>query len=215
MIHELALALQLVVTGAIVDRPAYRNTPPDLLKLRQVSLSGDGEPTHCPNFQEAAEAVVHLRARGLFPFFKIVLITNASGLDRSEVQAGLQLLTPQDEVWAKLDAGTQEYMDRVNKPECPLEKILENILQVARQRPLIIQSLFALIDGVGPSESEIHAYVQRLKTLKDAGAAINLVQIYSATRPTPHSECSHLPLNRLSAIARKVREETGLKAEVF
>jgi len=54
-----------------------------------------------------------------------------------------------------------------------------------------------------------------LKDLKDAGAQINLVQIYSATRPTAHIECSHLPLKSLSRIAQRVKSETGLKAEVF
>ena len=41
---------------------------------------------------------------------------------------------------------------------------------------------------------EIDQYIQRLRELKDAGAMISLVQIYSATRPTAHSECGHLPL---------------------
>jgi hypothetical protein len=80
---------------------------------------------------------------------------------------------------------------------------------------VIIQSLFPAINGEGPSRSEIEAYTGRLKDLKDAGAKISLVQIYSATRPTPHSECGHLPLRVLSMIAERVREVAGLKAEVF
>jgi hypothetical protein len=47
------------------------------------------------------------------------------------VVRGLGLFTSRDEVWAKLEAGTQEYMDRVNRPACPLEKILANILFTA------------------------------------------------------------------------------------
>jgi hypothetical protein len=96
-----------------------------------------------------------------------------------------------------------------------IEKILVNILGLARQRPVIIQSLFPAINGEGPPASEIDAYVQRLKELKEAGAQIPLVQIYSATRPTSHPECGHLPLRNLFAIARRVRETSGLKAEVF
>jgi wyosine [tRNA(Phe)-imidazoG37] synthetase (radical SAM superfamily) len=180
-----------------------------------VALSGDGEPTLCPNFIEAVEAVIHLRMRGRFPFFKLVLITNASGLDRTEVEQGLRLFTSHDEVWAKLEAGTQAYMSSMNKTSVAIEKILANILGLARQRPVIIQSLFPAINGEGPPASEIEAYVQRLKELKEAGAQIPLVQIYSATRPTSHPECGHLPLRTLFAIARRVRETSGLKAEVF
>jgi hypothetical protein len=106
-------------------------------------------------------------------------------------------------------------MDRVNKPDCTLEKFLANIQRLAHQRPIIIQSLFPLLNSLEPPESEIEAYVQRLKELKISGAQISLVQIYSATRPTPHSECSHLSLRSLSLIARRVRDVTGLKAEVF
>ena len=51
--------------------------------------------------------------------------------------------------------------------------------------------------------------------LYENGAQISLVEIYSATRPTPHSECGHLPLKSLSRIAQAVRNATGLKAEVF
>jgi hypothetical protein len=127
----------------------------------------------------------------------------------------LRLFTPRDEVWAKLEAGTQEYMNHVNRPGCPIEKILANILFVARQRPVIIQSLFPSINGESPPASEIEAFVGRLGALKGAGAQIPLVQLYSATRPTPHSECGHLPLRTLSHIAQRVRDATGLKAEVF
>lgn len=215
MLRELERTLALIHDGELRERPRYQRVPAELLELRHVTLSGDGEPTLCPNFIEAVEAVVHLRAHRRFPFFKLVLITNASGLDRPEVAEALQLLTPRDEVWAKLDAGTQDYMDCVNRPDCPLEKILANILRLARQRPVVIQSLFASINGKGPSALEIEAYVQRLTDLKAAGAQIPLVQIYSATRPQAQPECGHLPLRTLSDIAERVRAVSGLSAEVF
>jgi wyosine [tRNA(Phe)-imidazoG37] synthetase (radical SAM superfamily) len=215
MIVELERTLERVRSGGLRELPFYRNVPPELMQLRHVALSGDGEPTLCPNFEEAVEAVVHLRARGRTPFFELVLLTNASGFDRPEVLQGLSLFTPRDEIWAKLEAGTQEYMNRLNRPDGALEKIMANILALARRRPVVIQSVFPSIDGQGPSTAEIEAYVERLRELKAAGAQIPLVQIYSATRPTPHSECGHLPLRTLSMIARRVREGAGLRAEVF
>src|SRR5439155_21398946 len=109
----------------------------------QVALSGDGEPTLAPHFLDAVRAVVHVRALGKFPFFKMVLITNATGLDLPHVRESLKLFTQQDEIWAKLDAGTQSRMDVVNHPDCSLEKVLKNILLIAKQRPVIIHSIFA------------------------------------------------------------------------
>jgi wyosine [tRNA(Phe)-imidazoG37] synthetase (radical SAM superfamily) len=220
---ELRKMLALSVEGRVHELPGYQNVPQELLLLKSVALSGDGEPTLCPTFHEAVQVVVHLRAQGEFPFFKIILITNASGLHLPQVQLGLQLFTAQDEIWAKLDAGTQSYMDRINRPKpstvnCPnvsLQLVLDNILKLGRQRPVIIQSLFAMVDGEEPPSDEIEQYVQRLKELKQAGANISLVQVYSAHRPSIRAICSHLPLKTLSRIAQRVRESTGLKAEVF
>jgi hypothetical protein len=131
------------------------------------------------------------------------------------VQRGLEFFGPGDEIWAKLDGGTQPYLDAVNRPDVRLDKILDNIVLVARRRSVVIQSLFPAILGVGPHPAEIDAYVQRLRELKARGAQIALVQIYSATRPTPNSAHGHLPLKVLSGIAQKVRQRTGLKADVF
>jgi wyosine [tRNA(Phe)-imidazoG37] synthetase (radical SAM superfamily) len=215
MVDELQRTLALAYSGELRDFPDFHNTPANLLELRHVALSGDGEPTLSPNFLDAIRAVVHIRALGRFPFFKIVLITNATGLDLAAVQAGLKLFTQQDEIWAKMEAGTQAYMEKVNHPGCSLDKIQANILLAARQRPVVIQSLFPLLNDEEPAAEEIGRYAHRLKELKQAGAQIPLVQIYSATRPTIQSSCGHLPLNTLAGIAQRVREVSGLKAEVF
>jgi wyosine [tRNA(Phe)-imidazoG37] synthetase (radical SAM superfamily) len=215
MVEELRRTLTFVHSNQIRQSPAYSTLPAGLLELRHVALSGDGEPTLCPNFTEAMEAIVHIRALGAFPFYKLVLVTNATGLDLAPVQESLSLLTRQDEVWAKLDVGTQAAMDKVNRPQVPLEKVLANILMLGRKRPVIIQSLFPLLDRKEPSEEEIEQYARRLEELKASGAMISLVQIYSATRPMAHSVCGHLPLKSLSHIAQAVRSATGLRVEVY
>lgn len=214
MIDELQKTLELVHTGSLRG-VGYQGVPEELLSLKEVALSGDGEPTLCPNFSRIVEPIVHLRSLELFPFFKIVLITNGSGLHLPDVQAGLALLSPRDEVWAKLDAGTQAYMDAINRPEVPLDFILKNILALAKKRPVIIQSLFAEVNGAQPSDDEIEEFAKRLLWLKDSGADIPLVQIYSAHRPAINRCVVHLPLRTLSQIAKRVREVSGLRTEVF
>ena len=212
---ELKAMLQLVQQGRARELPGYQSVPAELLELKEVALSGDGEPTMCPNFAEVVQAVVHLRAQISFPSFTVVVITNATGLDQPTVRRGLHFLTPQDEVWAKLDVGTQEAMQRINRTTVSLKKVLHNILLLARERPVVIQSLFPMIAGIGPSDEEIEEYVQRLRELKDGGAQISLVQVYSAHRPAILTHCGHLQLKHLSRIVHRVRDVTGLKAEVF
>jgi wyosine [tRNA(Phe)-imidazoG37] synthetase (radical SAM superfamily) len=213
MATELRRTIHAVQQGLLRQRPWYQFLPAELLQLRHVALSGDGEPTLAPNFIEAVEAVVRVRALG--GFFKIVLITNGTGLDQPEVLRGLDFLTKSDEIWIKLDGGTQAFVDKINRPNVPLEKILANILLVGRQRPVVIQSLFPAIHGEEPPFEEIREYATRLKELKAGGAQISLVQIYSAARPGIHAEWGHLPLRVLSQIAQTVRQIAGLRAEVF
>ena len=213
MEKELGETLELVQGGWLRQWSRYAKLPAELLQVRHVALSGDGEPTLSANFVEGTRAVLHLRHTGR-PF-KVVLVTNSTSLDRTEAREGLALLGPHDEVWAKLDGGTQEYINRVNGANVSLEKILKNILAVARQRPVVIQSLFPEIEGEEPAATEIFEYARRLKELKDEGAQIPIVQIYSVARPSARQGCRHLPLKTLSAIAKTVRSVTGLRTEVF
>ncbi len=212
---ELSHALALVKAGSLLKHAYFSGLPEEMVRLAHVAISGDGEPTLCPNFAEAVEGIVHLRAAGLAPYFKVVLVTNATALDRDGVRAGLRLFTRADEVWAKLDAGTQEGMDRINRGSVPLEKVLQNILEVGRQRPVVVQSLFVELDGLLPDRAELCAYAERLNALKTGGANIPLVQIYSATRPHHSRRCRHLSLRVLSEIATLVHQITGLRVEVF
>jgi wyosine [tRNA(Phe)-imidazoG37] synthetase (radical SAM superfamily) len=212
---ELENLLSLTHEQRLRELPYFQSVPQELLALKSVALSGEGEPTLSPQFEEIVREVIHVRSQGKFPFFKLVLITNTSGLDLPEVRHGLQLLTSRDEIWAKLDVGTQEYMNVVNRSSLSLEKVLANILRVGRERSLIIQSLFPLLNGQEPRPEEIESYVMNLRNLKENGARISLVQVYSAHRPSHHPQCGHLPLKSLSRIAHRVREATGIPAEVF
>jgi len=158
-----------------------------------------------------------LRVRSQRPrYLKIVLISNTAGLFLPPVQRGWRQLAQEDEVWLKLEAGTQHYQQLINRPDhLKLKNVMANILQIGRERPVVIQSLFPLLDGEEPGPDEIDGYVHRLQELMAGGAQISLVQIYSAHRPAQNPNCRHLPLNSLSRIARQVREKTGLRAEVF
>jgi wyosine [tRNA(Phe)-imidazoG37] synthetase (radical SAM superfamily) len=109
MTAELKEMLGMVSQRRLREIPWFSNLPGELLELKEVALSDNGEPTLCPGVAKVVKTVTRLREE-LTQHFKIVLITNTTGLNRLEVQRGLRLLSPWDEVWVKLDAGTQEYM---------------------------------------------------------------------------------------------------------
>jgi wyosine [tRNA(Phe)-imidazoG37] synthetase (radical SAM superfamily) len=215
MAAELVKMLGLAQEGRLREMPFYRSVPEELLQVREVTLSGQGEPTLCPQFAEVVEAVIHVRAQGRLPYFKLILITNGSGLHLPEVRQGLRWFNSSDEIWVKFEAGTQEHMNRIHRTEVPLKKVMANILKLGQQRSIVLQSLFPLFEDRGPSEEEIESFLQRLVELKSQGAQIALVQVYSAHRPTTHPQCGHLPLRTLSQLAQRIKTTTGLRAEVF
>jgi len=215
MVAELKQTVRLVLADNLREFPHFGNLPTELLQLRYVLLGGQGEPTLCPNFCEALQAIIQPRTLGELPFIKLVLATNATGLDRSDVRESIKCLNPKDEVWAKLDGGSTDYLTKINRPQMSIDKVMANILTIAQKRPVVIQSLFPKLNGEEPSDEEIEAFIERLRGLQKGGACISLVQIYSATRSKIHPDCTHLSLKSLSSIAQRVRLATGLRAEVF
>jgi wyosine [tRNA(Phe)-imidazoG37] synthetase (radical SAM superfamily) len=86
---ELRDTYGLACSGGLRQRPRYANLSEYLLQVRHVLLSGDGEPTLSSHFVEAVASVLRVRAAGGLPFFKIVVVTNSTVLDRPAAQLGL------------------------------------------------------------------------------------------------------------------------------
>lgn len=215
MAQELEEVLELIRSGEAHRLQGCGSAPREFLGLGHVALSGDGEPTLCPGFDRVVEQVLHLRAQGGHGFFKVALITNGTGFDLPEVRRGLALLTPQDEIWTKLDAGSDAWFRRVNRPGEDFARVLDAMLRVGRTRPLVIQSLFPRLEGRPMPLAEQDAYARRLRMLVDDGVQIRMVQVYSASRTPARSGCGHASLAELSGIARRVREVVGVPAQVF
>jgi hypothetical protein len=119
------------------------------------------------------------------------------------------------EIWAKLDAGTEAYYHAVNRSAVPLDRILHNILDAARLRPLVIQSLWSRIDGVRPPDDEIRAFGDRLNGLIAAGGQLKTVQIHTIARDPAESNISPLSNAALNRIAAWVRSRVPVAVDVF
>jgi wyosine [tRNA(Phe)-imidazoG37] synthetase (radical SAM superfamily) len=145
-----------------------------------------------------------------------VLITNASMFHRPNVERGLLLLDEnQGEIWAKLDAGTEEYYRLVDRTTIPFRQVLDNIAAAARVRPIVIQALFMRVDGQPPSEAEQEAFCDRLAEIVASGGRIKLVQVYTVARRPAESFVMPLADAEVDTLAERVRRRTGLEAEPF
>jgi wyosine [tRNA(Phe)-imidazoG37] synthetase (radical SAM superfamily) len=216
LLAELDAMLALVTSGRLYEHPKFEQVPPALRRLNDIALSGDGEPTTYRNFDEIVGRIAGLkRDRGLADV-KIVLITNASMFHRPAVERGLAILDAnQGEIWAKLEAGTDDYFRLVERTSIPFRQILDNVTSAARVRPLVIQALFMRIDGHPPSEAEQLAFCDRLNEITEAGGRLSLVQIYTVARKPAESSVKPLSDDELHALAERVRQRTGLPIAEF
>ncbi len=211
---ELDHLLGLAVSGAIWNEPPFDRTPPELRRLNDVAFSGDGEPTSYPGFGDACRLAAELIRWHNAPA-KIVVITNATLLNRPEVQAALAFLdTVPSQIWAKLDAGTQDYYALIERTKIPLRRVLDNLLLTGKARPITIQSMFLRYRGEAPSAAEIDAYLGQLRDLIAGGCQINLVQVYTVARSTAEAEATPLTKDEVDAITGKVRA-LGVIAESY
>ena len=178
--------------------------------MTDIAFSGDGEPTSFRNFKAVVERTLALRDEAGLAHVKIVVITNASLFHRPQVREALALVNAAGgEVWAKLDAGTAEYFKLIDDTTIPYERILRNIGELGKLFPLVIQSCFMRVHGVGPGDDEIAAYIGQLRTFLANGTAIKLVQVYSVSRPPAESYVTALPPAELEGIRSRIEAALG------
>ena len=213
---ELDRSVELVTSGRIYEHSKFIGVPPQLRRLNDIALSGDGEPTTYSNFDEVVAACADVRRRQRLDDVKLVLITNATMFDRDPVRRALETLDANGgEIWAKLDAGTEDYYRLVARAAIPLERILANLTEAARVRPIVIQSLFMRIHSEPPPSAEQQAYCDRLGEITATGGRIKQVQIHTIARPPAERWVTPLSDAQITALAGLVRERTGLNVATF
>jgi wyosine [tRNA(Phe)-imidazoG37] synthetase (radical SAM superfamily) len=208
--------LSLIVSGEIYDHPKFSDVPDHLKRLNDIAFSGDGEPTTYRNFDDIISQVAALKEKHQLSETKLVLITNASMFHRPVIKNALELMDANNgEVWAKLDAGTQEYYHLIERTKIPFQQILDNIRDAAKIRPLVIQSLFMRVNGHPPEDAEIEAYCERLNEMIASDGQLKLIQIYTVARSPAESYVASLNDEEVDQIVATVRERTGLIVEGY
>ena len=204
---ELRLALSEAAAGRLWKETRYASAPAELRRINDIAFSGDGEPTCLPTFDKAVAVAAAEKKRAGLTDVKIVVITNATHLTRAPFQRALPILLANNgEVWAKLDAGTEAMFQRINRPRSrvTLDDICRNITAVARQMPIVIQSLFCRFNGQPPAKAELAAYCDRVQAILDAGGSIKQLQVHTIARSPAESSVTFLPDKALQAIATAI-----------
>ncbi|MDR2535292.1 MAG: radical SAM protein [Treponema sp.] len=187
------------------------------IPVKDICFSGNGEPTMHPDFPEALEKAFRIRDKSA-QNAKLVVITNGTGLLEARMFETLGRAADRGlTIWLKLDAGTQEWYQKINQSSTPYPVLRDKIREFIRRARVTIQTMRCTVRGNPPPPEELEAWeklVTELAETENPKAGIEEVQIYSKARPAPEDPLTEaLPPAYLEAQAQslsKALKQAGL-----
>lgn len=213
--HELASVLDDILHDDFFEKYKIRS---ENRIIRDLAISGNGEPTTCKNFDQVIELIGRiLETSGLNKRLKPVLITNGSLVNQTRVQKGIAYLSELNGVvWFKLDSATNAGIKKINNASISITKIRKNLEITANLCPTWIQTCVFGLEGEPPSKQEQDEYIQFLSSLSGPTSGLNGVLLYGIARPSQQKEASslsHLPSGWLDLFANRIRKN-GIEVKV-
>jgi len=180
-------------------------------EINSITFAGNGEPTLHPQFSDIIDNVILLRDQ-YFPKAEISVLSNSTTLPNSDVVNALKKV---DKPIMKLDAGSQELYELINKPLT--NKKLSDIvseLSLSGLDKMIIQTMFLkgtynniYIDNT--SDVAVEEWLDNIVAINPLS-----VMIYSLDRETPAHHLEKVPLSVLGDIVKKLKNK-GFNAKAY
>ncbi len=188
--------VEAVLTAKLEEMKAEGLTP-DVL-----TFAGNGEPTLHPQFPEIVHRVLKVRDIHC-PSAKLSILSNGTQIHRPEIRQALLLF---DNNIQKLDTVSQEYIERVDRPQgaYDVQKKIEELKEFHGH--VIIQTMFMKGEFEGRSVSNIDEetfvtpYLSAIKKIQPQS-----VMVYTIDRETPARGLQKAAPEELDAIADKIR----------
>ncbi len=193
-LHKLETELRGFLTELIYGRFMQAQVPPEAQHIRDIALSGNGEPTSAKAFAQVIELIGRVKQDFPLPAdLKLVLITNGSFIDRPYVLAGLERMAKLNgEIWFKLDSATSEGRLRINNTRMSLKRVRNNLKLAASYCPTWLQTCVFSQNGQPPSEKEAAAYLAFIEDLMANGIVLSGVLLYGIERTSHQPESATL-----------------------
>ncbi len=178
--------------------------------LRDIAISGNGEPTSCRDFEAVIGVIGACMQRHALPDGVVLrLITNGSYMGKAHVQAGLKRMRElSGEVWIKVDSVREETIRRTNGVSLSPDQLYRQVAMAASLCPTWIQTCMFAWQGAAPEPAEIEAYFVFLDRLSADAVPIEGVLLYGVARTPmlPEGEkVSPLDEETMTAIAEQIR----------
>ncbi|OAI05977.1 radical SAM protein [Methylomonas methanica] len=204
--QELRFFLDYVQHGDFFEQ---FNVEIDQRVIKDIAISGNGEPTSLMDFDKAVHLIGEIATEsGVFPASKFVLISNGSLIHQSTVQAGLaELARYNGELWFKLDSATEQGRKLINNTGQSQQKLLEHLKIATGLCPTKLQTCM-LHYRQAWSDSEKQAYLALLQELRVSKIKLQEIMLYSVARQSFQSEADELErmdIEEMNAFATDIK----------
>lgn len=167
--------------------------------IDSITFSGNGEPTMNPDFASIIDVTLTLRDE-FFPEAKVSVLSNATLLDRKDVAQALRKV---DNPIMKIDASSQELVEKINKPVgiYRLDQVIENLK--CFEGDFILQTMFLRSEGFDTVSPEALAgWLDIVRLLKP-----RQVMVYTIDRETPDKSLGKYTVDEMTAMVQPLIDE--------
>ncbi|MDQ7004909.1 MAG: radical SAM protein [Ghiorsea sp.] len=184
--QELDIFLAELIWGDYMQQ----HVPEACRVLQDLAISGNGEPTTCPNFAEAVEVITQLMQTYALNI-PLRLITNGSSVQKNSVQQGLRLMsTFQGEIWFKVDAVGEKRTQSINQVSISPAWQAKQLRITANACPTWLQT--CVFNEHAQDSSYTDDYVAWLSQCLADGLKLQGVLLYSLARPSMQKDADKL-----------------------
>ncbi len=197
---EASASIDLVEEGLIESSEFLRKIN---LEIESIALTGNGEPTLNPEFQETVERILEVRD-DLFSDVPVVIYTNSSRVCERSVMNGLAMA---DVVIAKLDVVDDKLREVINRPSNtpPVKEIVAGLraLRNCSNGKLAVDIMLVEID----EETNLSCLDELSEALLEIQP--HCVYVQTPTKPPFETSVKSVAKGDLIESAKCIKEKTG------
>jgi len=210
----LATELNGFLTGLLDGSYMQKHVPIECRKFCDLAISGNGEPTTCPNFGDVIELLIEIMQQHHLDI-PLRLITNGSSIHKDNVQAGLRLMKRQKgEVWFKVDTIGEQETQAINGVSLSPKWQEKQLKLCAEACPTWLQT--CVLKQQSLSDTYEQHYLSWLQEVLQQGIKLEGVLLYGLARPSMQKNSALLESageQWMQKFAQKI-ESLGLNVKV-
>lgn len=169
------------------------------IPVDSITFSGNGEPTMNPDFAAIVDKTIQLRDR-FYPSAKVSVLSNATMVGRESVFDALKKV---DNAIMKIDASTDELIEKVNKPTgvYRLETVIEGLKKF--EGNFVLQTMFLRSDEFDTAAPEaLDRWMDIVRELRPRE-----IMVYTIDRETPDKTLGKYTVEQMAQMVRPLLDE--------